>query len=141
MLKKLLLINLVLFLSCKETNQEHSKSIQEQIHTFYSQEDTIFPDDVEEITEAERKTYHVNSDYKYKYRTGISGRYEYNYDIIGHDSVGNEIKGNINTRGKQGAGKITNAQGEKKDVFVEWVANGKLAGKDEDSITYQFVVE
>lgn len=141
MTKKLLLITPFLFLSCKETNQAPPKTQQEQIQTFYAQEDTILPNDIEEITEAEKKTYHVDSEYEYEYRTGISEHYEYNYDIIGHDVEGNEIKGNINISGKYGAGKITNAKGEKKDIFVEWIDYGKLVGKDADSLTYEFVVE
>ncbi|WP_130735418.1 hypothetical protein [Flavobacterium sp. J27] len=143
MTKKLLLLLLsVLSLSCKETNQEPIKSSEEQIQSFYAEEeDTILPDDIEEITEPERKTYHIDTQYEYKYRTGRSNHYEYNYNIIGHDTIGNEITGTINIRDKYGAGKIINAKGEKRAVFVEWVKNGKLVGKDEDSITYEFVVD
>lgn len=143
MTKKLLLLLLsVLFLSCRETNKEPLKSTEEQIQSFYAEEeDTILPDDIEEITEPERKTYHVDTQYEYKYRTGRSNHYEYTYNIIGHDTIGNEITGTINIRNKYGAGKIINAKGEKRAVFVEWVENGKLVGKDEDSITYEFVVD
>ncbi len=138
---KLLLLTPFLFLSCRETNQAPPKTQQEQIQSFYAQEDTILPDDIEEITEVEKKTYHVDSKYEYKYRTGISDHYEYNYDIIGKDSLGNEVKGNINISGKYGAGKIINEKGEKKDIFVRWIENSKLAGKDRDSLAYEFVVE
>ena len=138
---KLLLLILFFFLSCRETNQEPLKSPQEQIQSFYTQEDTILPNDIEEITEVEKKTYHVDSKYEYNYRTGISDHYEYNYDIIGKDSLGNEVKGNINISGKYGAGKIINEKGEKKDIFVRWIENSKLAGKDRDSLAYEFVVE
>ena len=141
MTKKLFLLTPFLFLSCKENNQASPKTQQEQIQSFYAQEDTILPNDIEEIKEAEKKTYHVDSEHKYEYRTGISDHYEYNYDIIGKDSIGNVIKGNINISGKYGAGKITNAKGEKKDIFVEWIDNGRLVGKDEDSLQYQFEVE
>ncbi len=141
MTKKLLLLTPFFFLSCLESNQAPPKTQQEQIQSFYAQEDTISPNDIEEITEAERKTYRVDPEHKYEYRTGISDHYEYNYDIIGKDSIGNVIKGNINISGKFGAGKITNAKGEKKDIFVEWIDYGKLVGKDEDSLRYQFEVE
>ena len=141
MKNKVLIFIIFLFLSCKENNQAPTKTQQEQIHSFYALEDTILPNDIEEITEAEKKTYHVDSEYEYEYRTGISDHYEYNYDIIGKDSIGNVIKGNINISGKYGAGKITNAKGEKKDIFVEWIDNGRLVGKDEDSLQYQFEVE
>ncbi|VXB07811.1 conserved hypothetical protein [Flavobacterium sp. 9AF] len=143
MTKKLLLLTLFLFsLSCKETHQEPLKSPEEQIQSFYAEEeDTILPNDAEEITEVEKKTYHIDKTHKYEYRTGRIEHYEYNYDIVGHDAEGNEIKGNINIRNKYGAGKIVNAKGEKKDVFVQWIDYGKLIGKDQDSITYEFVVE
>ncbi|NHN26493.1 hypothetical protein FIA58_012475 [Flavobacterium jejuense] len=141
MTKKLLLLFPFLFLSCQETNQAPPKTQQEQIQSFYAQEDTILPDDIEEITEVEKKTYHVDSKYEYNYRTGISDHYEYNYNIIGTDSLGNVIKGNVNVNRKGGAGKITNAKGEEKDVFVKWIYNGKLVGKDADSLAYEFVVE
>jgi len=141
MTKKLLLIIPFLFLSCRETNQAPPKTQQEQIQSFYAQEDTILPDDIEEITEVEKKTYHVDSKYEYNYRTGISDHYEYNYDIIGKDSLGNEVKGKINISGKYGAGKIINEKSEKKDIFVRWIENSKLVGKDRDSLAYEFVVE
>lgn len=141
MIKKLLLITTVLFLSCKENNQEPAVQKIDIITLYQENIDTILPNDAEEITPFEAKTYHVNKEYKYEYRTGISEQYEYNYDIIGHDSEGNEIKGNVNVNGKYGAGKITTAKGEKKDIFVKWVDYGKLVAKDQDSLAYEFVVE
>lgn len=118
MRNKILISIILVFLSCRESNQAPPKTQQEQIQSFYAKEDTILPNDIEEITEAERKTYRVDPEHKYEYRTGISDHYEYNYDITGKDSIGNVIKGNINISGKFGAGKITNAKGEKKDIFV-----------------------
>lgn len=138
MLKKLLLSIITLFLlCCKQTDSPPVK-----MQPLYKEaEPPITPQDREEITEEESLTYHVDEEHLYKYRTGISGQYEYNYDIVGHDKDSNEVRGNINIRGKYGAGIVVNAQGEEKELHVEWVDYGKLAGTDEDGKEYKFKVE
>ncbi|KIX21858.1 hypothetical protein SY27_04020 [Flavobacterium sp. 316] len=142
MTKKLLLLFLFLFLSCKETNQAPPvKEETRQVQSFYQEAPTITPDDIEEIDNEERRTYHIDNQYKYKYRTGKQDYYEYNYDIISKDSLGNEVRGNVNVRGKYGAGKITNTNGVEKDIYVQWIRYGVLKGTDEDKKEYEFVVE
>ncbi|AWM14169.1 hypothetical protein NHF50_09960 [Flavobacterium sp. NRK F10] len=138
MIKKLLLPIIIFnLLSCKDTDTPPPPSPQ----SFYLELDTITPEDRKEITEKEKKTYHVDKKYRYEYRTGISGHYEYNYDIIGYDKDSNKVRGNINIRGKYGAGMVEDKDGHEKDLYVHWVENEKLAGKDIDGNEYEFVVE
>jgi|GEM_PF-440444 len=140
MAKKLLylLITSLLF-SCKES----SSNAEEQVQSFYQEQPQpkILPDDIETITPEEAKTYYKNKEYKYEYRTGYSGNYEYNYDVVGYDEDENEITGNINIEGKYGAGKITTKKGKTYDIEVEWYDYGKLKGTDENGTTYELTVE
>jgi hypothetical protein len=106
---------------------------------FYKKE-VITSDDIKNITPQEAKTYHKDTHYQYEYRTGISGEYEYNYDVSGHDQDGNEVSGNINTDAKQGAGIITNHQGEQRNIQTEWIGYGKLKATDDKGNTYELEV-
>ncbi|MFC4739039.1 hypothetical protein ACFO3U_03440 [Flavobacterium ponti] len=127
------------FFSCKETS-----SNSEETNSFYQETETvekITPDDIETITPEEAKTFHTNKEYEYEYRTGYSGNYEYNYDIIGQDEDGNEVTGNINIEDKYGAGKIEDKYGNEYDIEVEWYDYGKLKGTDENGIYYELTVE
>ncbi|MET3981138.1 hypothetical protein ABIB62_003785 [Mucilaginibacter sp. UYP25] len=86
-------------------------------------------------------TLHVDSNYKYEYRTGTSGAYEYNYDVEGSDDNGKSVTGNISVSGKYGTGTITDEDGDEQDIDVEWVDYGKLEGTDENNNTYELEVQ
>lgn len=84
---KTILLSFVLLLSnCKEKSIEKEKetSIQNAVATI---EDT--------------SNYHTDTTYQYENRTGTSGNYKYNYDVIGFDSNGNDITGYIAIEGKK----------------------------------------
>ena len=137
--KKHYLFILVLFFSCKETS-----SSSEETNSFYQETETvekITPNDIETITFEEAKTFFKDKEYEYEYRTGHSGSYEYNYDVIGFDENGNEVSGNINIEGKYGAGKIEDKEGNEYDIEIEWYDYGKLKGTDENGITYELTIE
>jgi len=87
------------------------------------------------------ETYHTNSQYKYEYRTGNSGNYEYNYDINGTDQDGNSISGNIDINGKYGSGTVQDEDGNEKYIDAEWVEYGVLEVTDEDGNTYEMEVD
>lgn len=89
-------------LSCKKA----SAPPPPEINSFFKP--AITADDRKTITAEEAKTYHVNDTYQYKYRTGNSGQYEYNYDVKGIDIDGDSVFGNINVQGKYGAGILLN---------------------------------
>ena len=78
-----------------------------------------------------------NSNYKYEYRNGTSGNYEYNYDVEGSDENGNSVTGNINIQGKYGSGTIEDENGNELDVEVEWTGNGTLEATDDEGNTYE----
>lgn len=131
-LSALFLLTLLL-LSCKKSPSNAAES-----QSFYNAtKDTILPDDIDTITPEEAQTFHRDTTYKYEYRTGMSGDYEYNYDVVGFDEYGNEVTGNINISGKYGAGQIYNSNNTLVDIQVEWYDYGKLKGEDENGITYQ----
>ncbi len=85
--------------------------------------------------------YHTDSHYKYEYRTGTSGDYEYNYDINGTDQDGNSVAGNIDISGKYGSGTIQDEDGNEKSIDAEWVDYGVLEVTDEDGNTYEMEVD
>lgn len=130
---------ILFFLSCKETssNTEEVQSLHQEASTVKK----ITPDDIETITLEEARTFYKNKKYEYEYRTGHSGSYEYNYDVIGFDENGNEVTGKINIEGKYGAGKIEDEDGNTHEIEVEWYDYGKLKGTDENGITYELTVE
>jgi hypothetical protein len=136
MIKKLFFVSFIglVFVSCK---QEAPKP-KEKIATFANK---ILPEDIKTITPEEAQTYHKNPERKYEYRTGASNNYEYNYDIVGTDSLQNQVKGNINVEGKYGAGIIIDTEGKNVEVEVEWVDYGKLKGKDKNGKIYNLWVE
>lgn len=142
MTKKLLLIALYIFISCKETSQPPPVQKQEnKVENFYNEVLEITPDDRKEIDNEERRTYHVDEEFKYEYRTGYPDHYEYNYDIVGFDSLNNEVTGNVNTCGKFGAGIIRDKDGNEKNIQVEWYDYGKMKGKDTDGMQYELKAE
>ena len=139
MKKYYIFILLTLLFACKKKEIYNPNYIQNT--TSNNPEEKITPDDIETITPEEARTFYKNKEYEYEYRTGYSGSYEYNYDIIGFDENGNEVFGNINVEGKYGAGKIEDKNGNTYTIEVEWYAHGKLKGTDENGITYELTVE
>jgi hypothetical protein len=107
---------------------------------FQFHDTVIKPEDIKTITPYEAKTYHVDKKYKYEYRTGISGHYEYNYDVNGTDATGSKVTGTINIEGELGAGFITNQKGEELEVQVVWIGYGKLKATDVNGKEYELVV-
>lgn len=122
-------------LSCKKETV-----VQEQPQTFYKKQ-VITPDDIETITPDEAKTFHKDTKYQYEYRTGISGDYEYNYDVTGLDQNGNAVFGNINTSGEKGAGILTNKEGKQIIIYTQWIEYGKLKAVDEHDLEYVLEVK
>lgn len=136
MIKKLLFTFFIGFisLSCKEEPQKP----KEKIVTFA---DKILPEDIKTITPQEAKTFHKNPERKYEYRTGTYNEYEYNYDVIGIDSLENPVKGNVIVKGKYGAGMLTDSDGETFDIEVEWTGYDMLAAKDKKGNVYTLKTE
>ncbi len=132
-----ILIILIFFttISCK-------KELKPKPQGIFRYHDTVIkPKDIKTITPYEAKTYHVDKEYKYEYRTGISGHYEYNYDVNGKDNQGNKVTGTINIEGELGAGLITYQNGEELEVQVAWVGYGKLKATDKKGNEYELVVD
>ena len=122
-------------LSCKKA----SAPPPPEINSFFKP--AITADDRKTITTEEAKTYHVNDTYQYKYRTGNSGQYEYNYDVKGIDIDGDSVFGNINVQGKYGAGILLNDTIPDIEINTEWVAYGKLNATDLQGNKYQLIVK
>jgi len=123
---------LVICVGCRN-KEDQSNQFQQSIYTdnsVSSAQDEVSAD-----------TYHIDSDYKYEYRTGTSGSYEYNYDVNGSDYDGNDVSGNISVSGKYGEGTIEDANGDERDVEVEWVRYGVMEATDEDGNTYELEVD
>lgn len=128
-----LLLFVVGLISCKNEGPPH------KINTFYKEE--ITPEDRKKISPEEAKSYHVNKEHQYEYRTGKAGHYEYNYDVKGINIKGDSVYGNINIEGKHGAGILTNDTIPYIEIKAEWVDYGKLKAVDTHGNTYQLVVE
>ncbi|WP_395054957.1 hypothetical protein [Flavobacterium sp.] len=122
-----LFIALLVVSSCK--NNEASKP-----QNFIPQEEhTIAIDD--------QTNFHQDATYKYENRTGTSGDYQYNYDVLGNDSNGNEVYGTINVEDKYGEGIIINTDKEEIEIEVEWIGYGKLKGTDKIGNEYDLEVK
>lgn len=130
-----LLLLVVGLISCRKA----SAPPPPEINSFYKQE--ITPDDRKTITVEEAKTYHVNDIYQYKYRTGNSGHYEYNYDVKGINHKGDSVFGNINTEGKYGAGILNFDTIRNLEIKTEWIAYGKLKATDQKGNEYLLIVK
>ncbi len=136
MLKNYLLsFFLVTIVSCKKA----AAPPPQKINTFYKE--VITADDRKTITPEEAKTYHVDDVYEYKYRTGNSGHYEYNYDVKGINSVGDSVFGNINVSGKYGAGILINDSIANLEINTEWISFGKLKATDKKGNEYQLIIK
>ncbi len=129
-----ILFLLFTFYSCEKA----SAPPPPQINTFYKP--VITADDRKTITPEEAKTYHVNKTRQYKYRTGNSGNYEYNYDVKGINATGDSVFGNINVQGKYGAGILNDTVAEI-EINTEWIAYGKLKATDKQGNEYNLIVK
>ncbi|MCV2483636.1 hypothetical protein OD917_01775 [Flavobacterium sp. SH_e] len=137
MQKNYLILLLLFFLfSCKKASAPPPLP---QVNSFYKP--VIQADDRKTITPEEAKTYHVNTTYKYEYRTGHPGNYEYNYDVKGINIKGDSVFGNINTQGKYGAGILKTDSIPELEINTEWVSNGKLKALDKNGNEYQLIVK
>jgi hypothetical protein len=122
-------------LSCKKV----SAPPLPEIKSFYKQVVTV--DDRKTITPEEAKTYHVNNTYKYEYRTGNPGQYEYNYDVKGINIEGDSVCGNINVLGKYGAGILIGFAVADIEINTEWISYGKLRACDKKGNEYLLIVK
>lgn len=127
-------------LGCKNGHSNGQPKVEKnKPQTFYKE--VITPDDVKSITPEEAKTYHKDINYQYEYRTGISGNYEYTYDVNGYDQDGNLVTGIINIENKYGAGIIINNNDEEIDIKAEWIGYGRLKATDENGNEYNLVAD
>ena len=101
----------------------------------------LLPESAEAITIDSLTNHHEDATYHYEYRTGTSGDYQYNYDVIATDSDKNKLKGNINVEGKYGSGKLTDLNGNEINITTEWIGNRKFVGIDEDGNKYELRVK
>ncbi|KAF2517195.1 hypothetical protein [Flavobacterium foetidum] len=131
-----LLFFFFLFISCKKADAPPPTL---QVNSFYRP--VITADDRKTITPEEAKTYHVNTTYKYEYRTGNPGHYKYNYDVKGINLRGDSVFGNINTEGKYGAGILIGDTVAEIEINTEWVSHGKLKALDKQGNEYNLVVK
>lgn len=120
-------ILLLLIVSCKKNEDSNPQNfIPQETHT-------IAIDDQTNI--------HKDTTYKYEHRTGTSGDYQYNYDVLGNDSDGNEVYGTINIEDKYGEGIIINTNKEELEIKVEWISYRKLKGTDKIGNEYNLEVK
>ena len=132
-MKKTLLFLLVLIAAILLFNTCRKKEI--------AKPQKLVPESAEEITIDSITNHHEDTTYQYEYRTGESGDYQYNYNVIATDVDGNELEGNINVEGKYGKGTITDLEGNEIEITTEWIGYGKLLGKDHDSNEYEILVK
>jgi len=132
----LTLLSLFFLFSCKKADAPPPLL---QINSFYKT--TVTADDRKTISPEEAKTYHVNTTYKYEYRTGNPGNYKYNYDVKGINNLGDSVFGNIITKGKYGAGMLENDSVGEIDIDTEWVSFGILKALDKNGNEYSLIVK
>lgn len=135
-LKYIIYYLILALLGCKNGQPKVEENAPQ---TFYKE--IITATDVKSITIEEAKTYHKDINYQYEYRTGISGNYEYTYDVNGYAQDGNLVTGIINIEKKYGAGIIINNSDEEIDIKVEWIDYGRLKATDENGNEYNLVVD
>lgn len=92
-------------------------------------------------TQPDTINYHTDTTYQYENRTGTSGQYKYNYDVIGFDSKGNAVTGNISIQGKEGIGYLFDTNQTKIQVEVAWTGHGTLKAIDNHNNQYELEVE
>ncbi len=136
MKSKITLLAFVLsFLGCKRELELPPP----KVNSFYKE--VITPEDRKVITPEEAKTYHVDTEYQYEYRTGKSGHYEYNYDVKGVNIKGDSVFGNINVEGKCGAGILIFDSIADIEIKTEWIEYGKLKATDQNGNEYYLKVK
>ena len=121
------IVVLLSLISCKQNEEPQRQS--------------FVPTEVTNLTEEEVKTIHIDTSYKYEYRTGTSGDYGYNYDVSGYDIDGNDVAGNVSMEDKYGTGIITKSDGEEIEVEVEWIGYGELKATDSEGNEYELTVD
>lgn len=131
----LILLFVFAFFSCKHADAPPSPK---EVNSFYKP--VITSDDRKTITSEEAKTYHVNTTYKYTYRTGNPGNYKYNYNVKGININGDSVFGNINVQKKHGAGVLIDSIAET-EINTEWISHGKLKAIDSKGNEYHLVVQ
>jgi len=122
-------------LSCKENKTNYEDNNDSQVQGFVSTKDIEYEEPKDD------PTYHVDEEHKYEYRTGTSGDYDYNYDVVGHNDNGDEVSGNVTMNGKYGTGTITTPDGDEVEVDAEWIDYGKLKATDENGNEYELEAE
>lgn len=127
-MKKLYILAAFLFLVACKNKQE--RVVQQQPNHFIP-----YPQEVAE------ETYHTDTAYKYENRVGVSGDYQYNYDVSGTDSNGNEVSGNITVRNKYGEGILTGYEASEIKVETEWIGYGKIKATDYEGNEYELSVD
>jgi len=132
----LILLLLFTFFSCRKASAPPPPTA---INSFYKP--VITSDDRKTITPEEAKTYHVNTEYQYEYRTGNPGHYEYNYDVKGINNKGDSVFGNINVQGKYGAGILIGDTIADIEINTEWISYGKLKALDKKGNEYHLIVK
>jgi hypothetical protein len=95
----------------------------------------------ENIEVSESETVYTDSTCKYEYRNGHAGHYQYNYDVSGEDSQGNQITGNVSMQDKYGIGVIIVADRKELEIEAEWVGNGLLQVTDAQGNEYELKVD
>ena len=100
---------------------------------------TRYTDDVIDIRDVSFDEYATSDEFKYNYRTGYSGSYNYNYDVEGYGSDG-YIYGNIDTSGKYGEGYIYDEYGNELWIETEWIDYGLMEAYDEYGNWYELEV-
>ena len=122
-------------ISCKENKTNNGDNTDSQVQGFVSTKDIEYEEPQDD------PTYHVDEEHKYEYRTGTSGDYEYNYDVIGYNDNGDDVSGNVTMNGKYGNGTITTSDGDEVEVDAEWIDYGKLKATDNDGNEYELEAE
>ncbi len=136
MLVNFKILFLILFLGIVSCKRELPP---QKINSLYKE--VITSDDRKAITPQEAKTYHIDTEYQYEYRTGKSGHYEYNYDVKGVNIKGDSVFGNINIEGKYGAGILLFDTINDIEINAEWIDHGKLKATDKNGNDYYLKVE
>lgn len=139
------LLTFLIVSSCSEKNEQnsnmHSSGTDSNVYNNSISDESDDRQYDHGYMNSSDENYHTDPDYKYEYRTGSSGNYEYNYDVSGTDYDGNGVYGNIDMQGKYGSGYVENDNGEEIYLDVEWVDYGVLEGIDEDGNSYELGVD
>lgn len=126
--KLVLLQSLLFFLNCKENKTNKENHTKEEIKTLVK------------TTPKNNVTFHKDTTKEYEYRTGTPGDYTYNYNVHGIDADGKETKGNITVDRKYGKGILTQSNGKKTPIHVEWSGYGQLLATDQEGKEFELFV-